>query len=561
MPTALDRTDDEKLLISMRRLRRAVFENRGFFALYPVESNLSPVQRDATLSAIAEFLEDSGMRLHRIVLSRDRWNLAERLEEQGAFGKSDAVVILGLEDTPFLVPAGGEEKRRPQALAVLNLQRESIERQLGCPTIIWCPPYAYRALMEHAPDFFDHYSSTFRFLTAAPAEPQEDEQNSVAQRSIGVEKQVRSVEMEATTWANIITPPSPALLAFYERQLKRELPDPIERAHTLYGLAEELYRYRSTEGVQRAIQLAEEAYVLYRATKQHHDLAKTLILLGQLIQVSSDGDLNYRNRRALAYYESALVTFRRDRFPVDWASTQVLLADTYGCIIYDPRNDVHTLSINYYESSLHVFTFEDYPKSWADVKKKMGITYLKKMSGIREENLKSSISCFTDALEVFKKQIYPRDWAEIQFNLGNVYMNISEGYRETNILHAINCYESSLTVYDQLKFPKEWSMVKNSLGNSYAALPNTSDSGNLQRAIQCYEEALTERTLENAPEEWALTELNLALAEHKNSLSRKALLRLHKILEALGNTSQEYHLDLVGTAIEQIQADLALGHS
>ena len=128
-------------------LRRALQESRGKFFLYPVESNYSWEARERLFEQLEAFLEDAGMHLHRIVLTREQYDLYAILKDRESFSPCDAVVIVGLEETPGIAPAGGEEDKRPPALAVLNLQRESIERLLNVPTVS-----LVSAVRVHGPD-------------------------------------------------------------------------------------------------------------------------------------------------------------------------------------------------------------------------------------------------------------------------------------------------------------------------------------------------------------------------------------------------------------------------
>src|SRR5207244_1418747 len=111
-------------------------------------------------------LEGGDGRLRVVRLSSEKWDLTECLGDTPP--RAEIVAVVGLDETPGVVPEGGAARRRPPTIASLNHARELLRKRLTGPLMVWCDPLTYTAMQDHAPDFFDHYTALFTFLDAAP---------------------------------------------------------------------------------------------------------------------------------------------------------------------------------------------------------------------------------------------------------------------------------------------------------------------------------------------------------------------------------------------------------
>ncbi len=146
-----------------RRLLRVVRSAQGRFALFPIESDLPPRQRDAFLAQLAADLAADGCCVRRILLTREEWDVFAHPDWPERAAPTDVIAVVGLEETPGIVAEPGKPPARPPAIALLNQLRETLRKRLGVPLLLWCSPLVYTTLLEFAPDFFDHFTAQFRF--------------------------------------------------------------------------------------------------------------------------------------------------------------------------------------------------------------------------------------------------------------------------------------------------------------------------------------------------------------------------------------------------------------
>ena len=151
-----------------------------------------------------------------------------------------AIVLLGLEDTPGICrPWARKTVARQPWRSSITLGRRS-ETAAAIPWWFGVIPLTYRALREHAPDFFDYFTGLFTFEGPKDVE---------AEGGRVIHLQVSSGLDLSAEVPSILKAGSPAAISFYEERLaKSQVPTP-ERARDLLGLAEHLWacairRYR-----------------------------------------------------------------------------------------------------------------------------------------------------------------------------------------------------------------------------------------------------------------------------------------------------------------------------
>jgi tetratricopeptide (TPR) repeat protein len=265
-------------------------------------------------------LSGIGLSLRVVRFSREEWNLTALLETDGVDAPPGVVAVVGLEDTPGIVPEPGAPPRRPPALALLNQAREALRKRLRVPLLLWCDPLTYTALQEHAPDFFDYFTALFTFLDAAPVRtpagtvfevPPEDEPTLTVQRQ-GIS--------------------SRAAVAFYEDQVEQRPESTPERARALLGLAQALRSLRGPDFIPRltrAEAAVREALTLLSPRNEGAEWARGQVILGNVLFDLPVGDRGENLRRAIACYEAALRVYTEADFPQDWANTEYNRALTF----------------------------------------------------------------------------------------------------------------------------------------------------------------------------------------------------------------------------------------
>lgn len=486
-----------------RRLVRAVRMGYGSFFLFPIESNFSNAQRDAFLARLGADLADEGLNLRVASLTREQWNMFDTSALESPVTASDVVVLVGLEDTPGIVPEAGAKPTRPPALALLNSARETLHRHIPAPFLVWCPPFAYTALMEHAPDFFDHYTSLFQFPDAAPA-GRPNERVTISD--------TRSTERGFTPNQG---GGSRAALEFYERQVA-EHPEPTpERAHFLIGLAYALWEcwglgYKL--GLERACTVAEEGLYLLSREHEAYEWARGQNTLGLIFSDLPTGNRVENLHQSIAHYEAALSVYTETKFPHEWATVQNNLGATYSELPNDSMDNNLGRAIYHYETSLRVQTRNNFPESWAITQNNLGRAYAELSTGDRNKNLLQAIAFYKAALTVSTEEGSPVEWARTQSNLGHVYTFLTTGNQDDNLRRAIACCEAALRVRTKTNFPVQWALTQNTLGTAYYRMNAGDRYENLHHAINIFKAALTVYTEAEFPGEWAMTQHNLGLA-------------------------------------------------
>jgi tetratricopeptide (TPR) repeat protein len=477
---------------------------QGMFALMPVRSDFSVAARDALLKRLEKDLSSADIPLHVARLTREEWNAAGLIAETASGLQGQGVVVLvGLEETPGIVPVPGERPRRPPAFAVLNHGREAIRRHCPYPLIVWCDPLTYRAMQEHAPDFFDFFTGLFTFLDAAPVR--------LPAESIFA----RLAETEPT---RLIQPPviaSRAAVAFYEERVEQLREPTPERARALVGLADALRSLHDSDlsaRLSRAEAAVREALTLLSPEGNRAEWARGQVILGLILKEMPTGDREENLRQAMACYQAALRVFTETDFPQNWARTQYNLGNAYFSLPTGEREENLRRAITYYQTALRVFTETDFPQEWAATQNSLGAacSHLPRSDG--GESLQRAIAYYQAALRVLTEADFPEDWAMTQLNLGTAYAQLPMGDHEENLRQAIACCQAALRVYTEADFPQDWAMTQNNLGVAYHKLPMGDRGGNLRQAIACYQAALRVYTEANFPQDRARTQFNLGLA-------------------------------------------------
>ena len=495
---------DEQTEQEYRSLVRALRETRGHFALFPVESDYRPSLRDALFDQLNRDLSAAGMKLRVVKLSRDEWDPKLWIEVDGPDGDGQALAVIGLEETPGIIPEPGKPRRRPPALALLNNYREALRKRLHGPLLLWCDPFTHMALQEHAPDLFDCYAGLFTFLDTQPRieSPRwwELARPTQARDASAIERHVAG---------------SRAALAFYEDKV-RELTEPTPaRARALLGLAEALWALAGADTaarLTRAEAAAREALALLSPETSAREWARAQHVLGAVLSDLLTGQRGENLLRAIACYEAALRVVTEADFPVEWALTQNNLGTVYRQLpTGEPEQNLRH-AIARYEAALRVYTEADFPMQWAMTQNNLGGAYCALLTGDREGNPRRAIACYEAALRVYTEADFPVDWAMTQNNLGNAYLQLPIGDRGQNLGRAIACYEAALRVCTEADSPLDWARSQNNLGNAYSELPTGDRGQNLGRAIACYEAALRVYTEADFPLDWAITRANMGIA-------------------------------------------------
>jgi tetratricopeptide (TPR) repeat protein len=343
-----------------------------------------------------------------------------------------AIALLGLEETPGIVPAVGEESRRPPALAILNHAREAIRNHCPHPLVVWCAPVTYRALREQAPDFFDYFTGLFSF-----EEPKTVQENGRREITVHVTDVLRFSD-EAK--ASVLVRGSPAALALYEEQVAKYREPTLERARALLGLAQTLWAHPD-RNVSTRLNRAEQAAI------------------------------------------EALGILSKDNAPADWARGHLILGDIYCDQVQGNLAENLEKAIACYDAALEVYTAAKFPLDWAKTENSLGIAYASLPTGDRAENLRRAIVCFEGASRVYTETEFPRDWATMQNHLGNVHLMLPTGDQDENFRLAIAYFKAALRVFTETEFPGNWAVTQNNLGVAYHHLPTGDRDENVRRAI------------------------------------------------------------------------------
>lgn len=488
------------------RLLRVLRAARGMFALFPIESDFRPALRDAFLARLRSDLSASDMSLQVVRLSRENWNLTDCLDREAIQLRADVFAVIGIEDTPGMIQEAGIPVRRPPALSLLNQLREALHKLIDSPMLLWCDPLSYTALMEHAPDFFDHFMGLFHFMDAAPV------------HWVVTLREELPLTDNATTQMNIMPRrgiPSRAALEFYEDQVSQKSEPNVQRARALLGLADSLWCLRDADvpsRLPRALGAIHEALILLQSSNEQVDYARALSIFGNILCDLPMGNRTDNLNRAIECFTAALTVYTESAFPRQWAAVQNNFGNAYYHLPCGDRNENLKQAIICYEAALRIYTETEFPEQWALTQNDLGNIYIQLLSGDRHQNLMRAIAYYENALHVFTEAALRQDWAMIQNNLGNAYCALPGGDRNENLKRAIACYEAALRVYTKTEFSEQWAATQNNLGTAYCELPSGDRSENLQKAIACYEAALYVRKEATYPQEWATTQYNLGSA-------------------------------------------------
>lgn len=453
-PVEIEETEQKEY----RRLLRAARMARGRFALFPIESNLSAERKDALLKQFRADLEKQGQRLRVVTLSHDCWQLLDLPEMETPVEPNEVILVQGLEDTPNVIQVLGTVPQRPPFLALLNHQRKTLRQCIPAPFLLWCPPYAYDALMVNAPDFFDQFVGLFHFL---------EDIKIVLQASSSMKVMLSQSEREPTI-------SSPALIPFYREKLA-EYPEPtLERAFALVQLAHLLMSIRSGDlasQMEEARSYAMQAIriLAYKRSKQaRYAWASANNSLGVIYYSMPTGSRTGNLRKAVIHFNRALRYCTEIDQLQEWAATQNNLGNAYANIF--TRNHTNHLhkAIACYKASLRVRTEANFPQEWAATLNNLGNAYRNLPREENDANFVAAIECYVLALKVRTEVDFPQQWAMTQNNLGIAYANLTMGDRVANIAKAMACYAATLRVYTKSDFPQEWAMTTANIGRVFA---------------------------------------------------------------------------------------------
>lgn len=507
------------------QLLRVVRAARGSFFLFLIESDYSPALRDMLLDCLrADLAED--LPLRRVELTTANWDVSRLSELESPSSPYEAIVLVGIENTPGLVQEPGRRPTRPPIFALLNCLRETLHVRLPSPFLVWCTPSVYNGLQTHAPDFFDHYAGLFQFYNIAP--------DSLPDRV----PTYAGTELSSST--NIISPAAQRVVAFYEQQLAQHPKPTRERAHVLLGLADALIDLRGPGNIgriQRTMEAVDEALSILSMERNTYEWAR-----GQIIKGIAYGELPIGDRldnlnRAIACFEAALQYYTEEKSPQDWAMAQNNLGLAYKDLPLGDRRKNLRRSIACFKAALRVYTEEYFPADWAGTQNNLGNAYLDLPNNDRGGNYNRAIACYEAALKVYTEAQFPQDWAGTQNNLAVAYRNHPVGDVSENYSRAIACHEAALRVRTEERFPEDWARTQNNLGNAYLYLLSGNPVENLDRAIACYEAALRVYNDVTSPHYWAQTQSNLATAYRQaNNLegARRAMQHAVRGFRAVG---------------------------
>jgi hypothetical protein len=121
-----------------RQLLRVTKAARGSFFLFLIESDYSPAVRDTMLDCLRDDLSAGGVRLRRVTLTADCTDLFRLPELETPADSDEAIVLVGIENTPGLVSEPGRKPERPPIFALLNRLRETLHSRLPTPFLAVC---------------------------------------------------------------------------------------------------------------------------------------------------------------------------------------------------------------------------------------------------------------------------------------------------------------------------------------------------------------------------------------------------------------------------------------
>ena len=457
-----------------RRLMRVLEMAQGCFTLLPVESDLTPRLRDVLLERLRADMLPKGLRLRVICLSRTEWDVFALPEMESPITPEEAVVLVGLGETPGMIQEAGKPSQRPPALALLNQYRETLRATIPAPFLVWCVPFAYTALLEHAPDFFDHYTGLFRFMDPLPTP--------IPARLL------EALPLEITSSRTRRTPrtASRSSLSFYEREVASHQAQTPQRARALLGLAEAL----------NALEESGESSARFREA--------------ELRTFSKNGGSAWEApKEAKALVEEALGLLSPERDSHVWARGQSLLGNILAHQIHEGRKPDLNEARRCYEAALTVYTEQEHPYEWAMTQYNLAQILPELPQGDQEAHLRQAALGYEAALRVYEVQEYPYEWAMTQYNLGQTYFELQKHSE------AIVCYGQALTFLTEADFPYEWALVQHALGNAYFSQHTEAPEQRLAQAQNSYEAALQVFTQAKYPYEYSRTHATLGLVKEQ----------------------------------------------
>ncbi len=505
-PSDLSKIVGDSGEIEYEQLLTTIEETLGFFSLSIVGSDLTRSDRDDLIRRLQHDIDPTPLIIIR--LTRESWNALELIRENAQELNNRAVIIItGIEETPGFPPAGGEENRRPPALAVLNQGREAIRKYCPHPLIIWCETWSFRAIREQAPDFFDHFTGLFHF-------------HSISRRAVDENRPMRNISVKASELSDRSANGSSVMVLFYEAMLIHYPKESPERVRALLGLAESLHNLNDSGLASRLVRaegLIREAITILGDGKSKPFIwARAQNTLGCILKDRPNGDLIENRRNAIVCFEEALKYYRASTNPAEYATILNNLGDVYLSLTTGDQIDNKAKALDCFEKALSLLNEKEYPKLWASTQSKLGSAFSLMSSGDRDYNLRRSISHYESALRIMTERDYPISWARIQNYLGICYAVLPTGNRDENLLRAISCYEAALRVQNESSTPFDWASTQVNMGNSFSELSSGDPYENVSRAICCYESALRVYILADFLHEWARTQYNLALAHRKH---------------------------------------------
>ena len=455
-----------------------------FFALFIVQSDFDTETRDALLEELGEEL--APVPAIEIELTSNNYDLPFLLHQanqvqQGAKFFS----VVGLEETPGLVLADGEQPRRPPALAILNHGREAI-RNVEHPVVLWCDPTAYAALREHAPDFFDHYTALFTFLDAAPGEfaPL----NSLFDLTLMPNGGPRML--------SAISPPprSPETKHFYEEQVARFTHPTVDRVRALLGLADSLFGLSDAQSLRyekRIETILREALELSHNLALHFEKARTQAMLSILLkrETRKDGlNIPERNQEMLRLIEQSLEIYTENEFPVQWAASQWCLGTELAQISGDDESKRR--AVYHLKEAGRVWRQQKQPYYWASVEMNIGYIYLSLPT--TKGNLKRAIFHLEEALKGYTEKAWPREYAVVQVSLGKAHSTMAQQEQKDKnasgrwMRKAIASYQAATRGFARVKDDELTALALASEGLVWRGFPIGNRKEHLRRGAECF---------------------------------------------------------------------------
>ena len=499
----------------------------GRFALMPARSDFPTPVRDALIKRLKKDLRPTPVVIVPLGWTSS-WDAMRLISEAAAKLPREGVVILtGLEMTPGVIPAPGEEDERPPALAVLNHGREALKIHCPHPLILWTDGPTFRALAEHAPDFLDHFTGLFRFDDASPSKLPNDNGMSLPQQYMPLHEIHRGLRSR---------------IAFYESQLKTYATPSLERANALRGLATAHVSHTVPDAINRlhaAEAAAREALDILEPLGKREEWASTQVVLGMVLAEKVSGNCNVHLREAIACYHAALSIYTESDYPSQWAMTLNNLGNAHLRVTGIERDESLREAITCYRSLLRVRAKASDPVLWAGTQMNLGIAYENLTGGDRDTNLKEASACYNAALGVYSEFHLRAEHALALNNLGLSLVNSISGDRDSQLREAIACLRTALRINQELDDATGTAMSLHNLGLALSRLATGDQEANIRESIACYRRALDLFIEMNSIHPAALTRFNLAVNESRLGEFDSSARNLAKTFEAFKMLNDE----------------------